>query len=365
MSRARRRFSTFSLSFLDVMSCGFGATILVFLIMDHATQVHSEQVNEALLSETNFLEREVEEGREDLAELRNTIALLEQAIVEARGRASEITEQIRRRRVELDELQEDSRASEESIKRLQDEIRELEEQRQELAAAVEEQTGSNVRRFIDRGDGDRQYLTGLRLGGQRILILLDASASMLDRTIVNVIRLRNMPESVRRKAPKWESTVKIIEWLTAQLPASSSFQLVTFNTEAGAILPDSEGEWLAASDRQTLDAVVESVRELVPTGGTSLARVFAAVAAMDPAPDNIFLITDGLPTQGKTPGAATTVSGRARLRHFTDALPTLPRGIPVNVILLPMEGDPMAASAFWQLAQDTNGAFVAPSRDWP
>jgi len=30
-----------------------------------------------------------------------------------------------------------------------------------------------------------------------------------------------------------------------------------------------------------------------------------------------------------------------------------------------MEGDPMAASAFWQLALSTNGAFIAPSEDWP
>lgn len=36
MARKRRGFNVFSLSFLDIMSCGFGATILVFLIIDHA-----------------------------------------------------------------------------------------------------------------------------------------------------------------------------------------------------------------------------------------------------------------------------------------------------------------------------------------
>jgi hypothetical protein len=30
-----------------------------------------------------------------------------------------------------------------------------------------------------------------------------------------------------------------------------------------------------------------------------------------------------------------------------------------------MEGDPMAASAFWKLAIATRGAFLAPSKDWP
>jgi hypothetical protein len=37
----------------------------------------------------------------------------------------------------------------------------------------------------------------------------------------------------------------------------------------------------------------------------------------------------------------------------------------VNVILLPMEGDPMAASAFWRLAQLTRGSFLSPAEDWP
>jgi hypothetical protein len=40
-------------------------------------------------------------------------------------------------------------------------------------------------------------------------------------------------------------------------------------------------------------------------------------------------------------------------------------GISVNTILFPMEGDPEAAALYWQLALDTQGAFIAPSRDWP
>jgi hypothetical protein len=43
----------------------------------------------------------------------------------------------------------------------------------------------------------------------------------------------------------------------------------------------------------------------------------------------------------------------------------LPAGIPVNVILFPMEGDPVAASAFWKLAQATGGSFMSLSEDWP
>jgi hypothetical protein len=47
------------------------------------------------------------------------------------------------------------------------------------------------------------------------------------------------------------------------------------------------------------------------------------------------------------------------------AVNQLPRSIPVNVILFPMEGDPMAASLYWKLAEATAGAFLSPSKDWP
>ena len=86
---------------------------------------------------------------------------------------------------------------------------------------------------------------------------------------------------------------------------------------------------------------------------------------MSPTPDNIFLITDGLPTQGLQPPATTTVTSRQRMEFFAQALKQLPQSVPVNTILVPMEGDPMAASAFWQLAQLTRGSYLSPTEDWP
>ena len=71
-----------------------------------------------------------------------------------------------------------------------------------------------------------------QLGGKRVLILLDASASMLDETIVNVIRRRNLEPAQRRSAPKWRRALASSEWLIANLPPDSRFQLYRFNTEA-------------------------------------------------------------------------------------------------------------------------------------
>jgi hypothetical protein len=50
MARKKRDFTTFNLSFLDIMSCGFGAVILVFLIMNHSWMRISARVKKALFA---------------------------------------------------------------------------------------------------------------------------------------------------------------------------------------------------------------------------------------------------------------------------------------------------------------------------
>jgi hypothetical protein len=96
-----------------------------------------------------------------------------------------------------------------------------------------------------------------------------------------------------------------------------------------------------------------------------LYNAFEALRALPTPPDNIFLLTDGLPTQAERPPRGSKVSGNQRLQFFRDAIRRLPGNVPVNIVLFPMEGDPMAASEYWQLAQASSGSFLSPSIDWP
>ena len=48
-----------------------------------------------------------------------------------------------------------------------------------------------------------------------------------------------------------------------------------------------------------------------------------------------------------------------------DAVRSIPRRLPVNVMLFPMDGDPEAAGYFWELAVASGGSLLTPSRDWP
>ena len=131
-------------------------------------------------------------------------------------------------------------------------------------------------------------------------------------------------------------------------------------------MPGTEGQWLPAGDAKALEDTLRELRRTVPQEGTSLENAFVAAAALSPKPDSILLVTDGLPTQGATPPATPrTIDGEGRLKLFERAIARLPSGVPVNVILLPMEGDPLAPGAYWTLARRTEGAFLSPARDWP
>lgn len=363
MARKKRQFTVFSLSFLDVMSCGFGAVILVFLIIDHSIAVESQELNRDLLSEVNLLEEDIADGRKNLVRLRNTRSDVDLQMVEAQGRATRITEDIDNHEALIKDLQRDGFTDRADIESLKAEIQSLEEEVKKLTTAAEEASGRSARSFI--GEGNRQYLTGLNLGGRNIVILLDISSSMLADKLVNIIRLRNMSEDIQRRAEKWSRALNTVDWLTAQLPVSSKYQVITFNTEARPALPGTAGKWLEVADQAQLEKVSIELRKLVPSGGTSLEKAFRALENLTPAPDNIFLITDGLPTQGATPPRGNIISGRERRKLYRQAVKLLPRNVPVNIILAPMEGDPMAASEFWQLAQVSRGSFLSPSRDWP
>jgi hypothetical protein len=88
-------------------------------------------------------------------------------------------------------------------------------------------------------------------------------------------------------------------------------------------------------------------------------------STLSPPPDNIILLADGLPTMEATTTSRKTISGRERSSMHFRALRELPRGIPVNVFLYPLEGDYSAPIHYWVLANRTGGSFIGVSRDWP
>lgn len=361
----RRPLSPFSLSFLDIMFCGFGAVVLLVLILNTDTVKNREKTFADLRSEVVRLERETLVASEGLATARGELAAANQEMDATVTEAVAASQSLVRLESEIAALEAETAALRSHNARLTSDLKDLDEKKQALGERAEmgRDEGKQIHRMA--GEGDRQYLTGLKLGGRRVLILLDASASMLDETLVNVLRRRYMSDAQKRSAPKWARAVATTEWLIANLAAGIRFQVLTFDTTVGHAVADSQTRWLETAKKEDVAAAVAGVRRAVPGGGTSLYNAFDAAAKMAPRPDNIILVTDGLPTQGKSKPRGTTVSGSERLKHFGRAQRELPGGVPVNTILFPMEGDAYAAAAFWKLALDTRGSFMTPSRDWP
>ena len=357
----RRRFNAFSLSFLDVMSCGFGAVVLIFLIIEHSTDDDVRAVSRDLLAEIRLLDYEIETGRPNLTELQERIEEMKRRIAEARRARLSVIEDAERKRDQLDALEAATIARRESLEELKADVETREEEVERLRAIEEENAGRSAI-FIE-GEGDRQYLTGLFVGGAHVLIAVDASASMLDGSIVNVIRRRNMPVERQLQSPKWRRAVRTVEWLAAQVPIDSLFQIYRFNTTAESAFPSDA--WRATTDADAVAEAIEDLGDTPPSGGTSLENLFVAIGRMDPPPDNVFLIVDSLPTQGVDAPRRATVTGRQRMSHYGDALQRLPANVPINVIMFPMEGDPLAPAAYWSLAQNTGGVYMSPSEDWP
>ena len=364
MARKRRPMEVFSMSFLDCMSCGFGAVILFFMIINSQVTRTTDAAPQELQGETTRLEFEILEQRKNLVLARNTMEDLEDENATADDEISAIIALLEKLKAELETHDKDTLAKIEAAEKLKSDIERLEEEKKR-ALALERQleSGAQVRSFT--GEGDRQYLTGLKVGGDRILVLVDASASMLDRKIVNIIRRRNMEDAAKLRSLKWRQAVASVDWLAAQFPPESQFQIYTFNTEPKPVLRGSDGVWLEVGDGSQLDEAIRILRRTVPESGTNMKDALGVINQLNPPPDNVILLVDGLPTMNTPEVERGFVTGQERLRYHYEAEQQIPNSIPINILLYPMEGDYNASIAYWLMAYRTGGSFMSISRDWP
>ena len=81
----RRPISPFSMSFLDIMFCGFGAVVLLVLILNTDTVRARNAVFADLRSEVVRLEQEVIVGREQLVLARNSLGTADSELATTQG----------------------------------------------------------------------------------------------------------------------------------------------------------------------------------------------------------------------------------------------------------------------------------------
>ena len=362
----RRETNIFSLSLLDCICCGFGALILFHMIIASRSGQQYEKVTETLQAEVDKRRKDVVEGKERLVELRNSFREIDEKRAAAQGLSTRILETLTQIQAELATYEAQTIAKRESVNKLKADVRSAEEGAKRLSGGTpsQEVPGRNVRSFV--GDGDRQYLSGLKVGGQADLhprrrLGQHAGRGHRERGAAAPLPARDAAAGAQ-VAPVRQGggLARRADAPRVAVPAVRLQHHARGRSWRGRTACGSTRRTARRSTRRSA-----ALGQTAPDGGTSLYQAFAAAKAMNPPPDNIILLTDGLPTQGATAPGRRTVSGKERLRHFDQALDALPRGVPVNVILFPMEGDPMASTAFWKLAMASRGSFMTPSSAWP
>lgn len=349
------------MAFLDVMACGLGAVVLLFLIVKHNTEAVVAGAADSVTAEV-----------ETLAALRREADMLSAQIQAAEQRLREReASQGREAAAQAERVAEAAEASVELAK-IRREIREVRTKNEALAAEIEAlpplQADDPVE---DSRLGEEEYLLGLKVEGRRIAILVDRSASMTDEKLIDIIKRKIRSDSEKQKGPKWQRTVRTLRWLIQRVPAASEFAVITFNDKAA---PLDEKGWRKGRDQTAVADVFREIDRLVPAGATNLEAGLRELAKLVPAATDIYLVTDGLPTksissprrQGCSRSASATVSGECRMALFRAARRnSLPAGRKTNVILLPLEGDPAAAGAYWEWTSRVGGLLLTPASNWP
>ncbi len=351
--RKYRRSETFNLAFLDIMSCGLGAVVLVFMLVKHHV---SDPTHEAdlLTQEVQKLETQQASLQYMLEQLKNISQSEAEKIAQLRARLAQIKQSLTQKELSLAQ------------------------KKNQLAALKSDISSRPVAQKEDliqddRG-GEENYLMGLRVEGKRIVVLIDSSASMTDESLLNIIKRKNGSAQAKKKGPKWQRTKRIARWVMARIPKGSQVSVIMFNHTAK---PLGKSGW-APNNTATLQSLYQGLDAIIPTGATNLQKGLQAASRLKAT--NLYLITDGLPTKGESRyaslnpfsgcssllGRSNTISGECRVKLFRQTVRDVNlRGVTANVILLPIEGDPDAANEYWSWTASTGGLIISPAANWP
>ncbi len=363
-SRKKESGEIFGLSFMDCICCGFGAVILLFIMTTREDGKIVAQTTGVFEAEVEKAEEQLEEGKLNLSKLVNTIEKTVMEIVEVAGLGEKIIENVKEAEREISKKNKVAAAQVKVIGKLDSELKNVKEEIAKLQPGQTKDTGKSVRPSI--GSERRHYLTGLKVDGDRSLILVDASLSMLDTSVLDVAQYyRNATPAQKLQSAKWIRVLDSLDWLLATME-SEEYQIYLYNENVRSVLQGSEGTWLKKKDWEEVQEVANCFWNYPPEGGSNLEKALKLAMQLNPKPDNIYILTDGLPNHSDSFSSGAKVNTSARLSHFTSAMKQIPaRSMPINTIMFPFQGEPEAPFAYWRLAHGTNGSFFVPAEDWP
>jgi VWA domain-containing protein len=336
------------------MSCGLGAIILVFMLVKH-------NVNDSSVEPDNLKNdiRNLEQQKENSLQ---TLKNIEQQLTENTLKAAAAKRKLAENKSILDKKSSDIAVTTKEIETLKSDIKDIKVVKKADLIETEQINEEN-------------YLLGLKVEGQKIALLVDSSASMTNEKLIDIIKTKNSSSSEKQQAKKWVRTKKVVEWLLARLPQNSDVIVVAFSEKAETLGHQS---WVKTSEPASLPTILSALNALTPEGATNLHHGLQTVNKF--APSNLYIITDGLPTKGESNykslnpfascnsllGNSNIISGECRVKLFKQTITeSAQSGVQVDVILLPLEGDPDAINQYWYWTAATGGLVISPASNWP
>jgi outer membrane murein-binding lipoprotein Lpp len=336
------------------MSCGLGAMVLVFILVKYDVSDSNAEANN-LVAEVRLLESQQVRLQQTLDQLRNT--------------SQTETEKIKKLKEKIAQIKQGLSKKESNLKNKKGELTALKNSIATRPIAHKDDL------IEDNRGGEENYLIGLKVEGRRIVVLIDSSASMTDEKLLNIIRRKNSSTQNKKQGPKWLRTKKIVRWLLARTPKVSQLSVLAFNDSIHSL---GKSKWVTVNTDGILKDFYEKLDSIVPTGATNLHKGLQAVSRLNAT--DLYIITDGLPTTGESNyahlnpfsgcssllGNSKSISGECRVKLFRQTVKDASLAdVKVNIILLPIEGDPSAVNEYWSWAASTGGLVISPAVTWP
>ena len=254
MSRRQRRdLQGLSLSFLDVICCGFGAVILLLVLTKFAEPVILQQSTEDLEALIVALE-------EELVEIRGETRIVNQELVSRREQTSEIEARVARLQGDLSAIEGRFRATRDRAHVTSAVEGQLAEARQSLSEEMKRLLGDSYRRPVDD-----TTVGGIPVDSEYIVFIIDTSGSMFGYA--------------------WPLLLQKVEEILAAYPDLKGIQVMNdmgqymFPRYAGRWIPDSPARRRAIIDTLrgwnvfSNSSPVEGITHAIETFGRSGQRV--------------------------------------------------------------------------------------------
>ena len=326
--RGRRQIDIFNLSFLDVVSCGFGAIILLLVIV----KIAEPHVIERLAVDLTGLVQRLEA---ELFEIRGDTTVLNRELLSKQQQLSEIKEKLARLKGDLSDIR-----GQYSTTRHEHDAQtiiegQLSSAKQSLSAEMRRLLGTNYQRTLARAT-----IGGVPVDSEYIIFIIDTSGSM--------------------KQHAWPGVLRKVREVLSIYPHVKGIQVM--NDMGDYMFSQYQGKWIPDSPARR-KAIIKRLAGWQPFSNSSpVEGVEAAIRRFHAKDKRISLYVFGddfargsiqavLDTVGQLNRADT--SGKTRVRIHTVGFPVLfdfSDGLPVNAVRY--------AALMRKLAETNNGSFV-------